>query len=140
MHKKLHHPVPGTRCILSKRQLSCLRLFATSPRARARQALGRTFLSPGKTAFYSHASPQKKTHHFHAHQSDHPRSFYVFILLTYTSFVSNKRKVTCTQTVYVQRIMEGKIRPTGRWLLLPLPCKVTRHIKNAFGPDRLNSF
>lgn len=24
--------------------------------------------------------------------------------------------------------------------LLPLPCKVTRHIKNAFGPDRLNSF
>lgn len=24
--------------------------------------------------------------------------------------------------------------------LLPLPCEVTRHIKNAFGPDRLNSF
>lgn len=24
--------------------------------------------------------------------------------------------------------------------LLPLPCKVTRNIKNAFGPDRLNSF
>lgn len=24
--------------------------------------------------------------------------------------------------------------------LPPLPCKVTRNIKNAFGPDRLNSF
>ena len=24
--------------------------------------------------------------------------------------------------------------------LPPLPCKVTRNIKNAFGPDRMNSF